>query len=264
MISMLDKHVATCQFTLLPCPKDCKNDDSEIKHFMKKDVDDHLENDCPNRDYYCAYCGFHRTYAYITEVHDQECKEKIIPCPNYECQESGKRAYIDVHVDECNYTVIPCEYKFIGCDEMMMRKDMQQHEKDDTAHLHMAIKTTLELKKEVALKKQLFFANEGINFKLAGFQKAKKKNHFFSPSFYTHPGGYHMMIEVLADRYAEFEGTHISVYAFIEEGEYDEDLDWPFFGEITFTLLNQLDDKNHYTGVQPNLVCSDSLLFSSQ
>ena len=42
-------------------------------------------------------------------------------------------------------------------------------------------------------------------------------------------------------------GTYtISVYAFLMKGEYDDDLEFPFKGTITFELLNQLKDENHY------------------
>ena len=56
-----------------------------------------------------------------------------------------------------------------------------------------------------------------------------------------------MWIEVNSDRYGKCAGTHISVYIHIKWGEYDEDLKWPFTGEITFKLLNQLEKKNHHT-----------------
>ena len=44
-------------------------------------------------------------------------------------------------------------------------------------------------------------------------------------------------------------GLHVSVYAPILKGDYDAKLKWPFPGKVNFTLLNQLEDKNHYTGV---------------
>ena len=43
----------------------------------------------------------------------------------------------------------------------------------------------------------------------------------------------------------EGEGTHVTVYACMVEGEYDDQLKWPFVGTIIITLLNQLEDKNH-------------------
>ena len=42
---MLQGHVATCGFALVPCPKRC-----DKAQFMRKDLDKHLENCCPNRD----------------------------------------------------------------------------------------------------------------------------------------------------------------------------------------------------------------------
>ena len=44
-------------------------------------------------------------------------------------------------------------------------------------------------------------------------------------------------------------GTHVSAYAYILEREYDAELKWPFVGEVTITLLNQLEDENHRTKV---------------
>ena len=40
--------------------------------------------------------------------------------------------------------------------------------------------------------------------------------------------------------------AHVSVYASFLKGRYDAELKWPFVGRITFTLLNQLEDKNHH------------------
>ncbi len=214
---------------------------------MRKNLEDHVQKECPNRDYECEHCGEEGTYAEITEVHDEVCQDKIIPCPNEECGEEIMRKIIDDHVDECDYTVIPCKYEVIGCNEEMIRKDMKKHKKDDAFHLHMAIKTTRQLKREVALKSELRIATNGLNFKLTDYEEAKVENEFMTPSFYTHPGGYHMKIEVNANGYDESEGTHVSVYAYIVGGEYDDDLKWPLDGYVTITLLNQLGDHCHFS-----------------
>ncbi len=44
-------------------------------------------------------------------------------------------------------------------------------------------------------------------------------------------------------------GSHLSVFACIVEGKYDDDLNWPFVGTVTVELLNQLKDKGHYSKV---------------
>ena len=40
---------------------------------------------------------------------------------------------------------------------------------------------------------------------------------------------------------------YISILACITRGEYDDHLTWPFVGSITVTLLNQLENKDHYS-----------------
>ena len=43
----------------------------------------------------------------------------------------------------------------------------------------------------------------------------------------------------------------ISVYVHVRKGHHDNSLTWPLIGEVTVTLLNQLADKDHYSGVIP-------------
>ena len=44
-----------------------------------------------------------------------------------------------------------------------------------------------------------------------------------------------------------FSGTHVSVATHLMCGEFDSLLKWPFRGNITIQLLNQLEDKQHCT-----------------
>ena len=77
-VGTLEAHVAKCKFTLLPCPQKCKDLNDRIIHFMRKALNKHLKNDCPNRDHKCEYCGEEGTYALITQVHDKICELKIL------------------------------------------------------------------------------------------------------------------------------------------------------------------------------------------
>ena len=70
---------------------------------------------------------------------------------------------------------------------------------------------------------------------------------WYSPPFYTRPGGYKMRITVDANGDGDGADTHVSVYAYLMRGRNDDNLPWPFTGEVTITLLNQLEDINHYT-----------------
>ena len=240
-VGTLDAHVATCKCTLIPCPKECKDDENEIKHCMRKDLGKHLENDCPNRDHECEYCGEKGTYARITQVHDEICKQKILPCPN-KCTKTMPRQDIEKHVElECKYTVIACKFKIIGCMTLIKRGDMAAHKKNDGLHLSKALNAVTEIQEKV-------MTGQSITFKVTGFQEKKDGNEIFtSPSFYTSPGGYYMAIHVYANGYNGCLDTHVSVFTVILKGKYDTELGWPFLGKVTITLLNQLEDNNHKT-----------------
>ena len=240
-VGTLDEHVAVCMFTPVPCPNHCKEKD-KITLYMRKELDHHVSSKCLNRDHKCEYCGEKGTYANITQIHDRVCKKKIIPCTNTECTETIERRKMKLHLDVCDYTIIPCKYKNIGCDVELKRKDMPAHEEDDDkVHLHQALGTVVKLQDTLTAGKPLIF-------KLTEYQKKKDNNEMtMSPSFYTSPEGYHIRLEVYANGNEDGKPTHVSVYVPILEGEHDNTLKWPFTGTYVFELLNQLEDKNHHT-----------------
>ena len=80
------------------------------------------------------------------------------------------------------------------------------------------------------------------------FEKHKESSdEWFSPPFYTHTQDYKMCIAVYANGFGPAKGTHISVRAYLMQGDFDNDLQWPFQGTITIHLLHQLGDSNHHT-----------------
>ena len=85
-------------------------------------------------------------------------------------------------------------------------------------------------------------------FTLTEFSKRKQFNNYsFSPPFYTHDRGYKMTLVVCANGYRSAKGTHISVSTWIMEGEYDNELHWPFEGDVIIELLNWREDSEHQT-----------------
>lgn len=67
-----------------------------------------------------------------------------------------------------------------------------------------------------------------------------------SRSFYTHALGYRMCVEVAPQGKGEGEGTHVSVYIYLKKGDNDDNLPWPFRGDITIQLLNRLGRWCHH------------------
>ena len=75
-------------------------------------------------------------------------------------------------------------------------------------------------------------------------QKAKDSC-FYSCPFYTSSKKYKLIVDVCPNGYGSGKGTHVSVYVSLMKGEHDEDLDWPFNGDVVISLINWGEDKNH-------------------
>lgn len=257
-VGTLETHVAACDFTMLPCPKKCKGDDSKPKQIMRKDIDNHVKDKCPNRDYKCQYCGKKGTYANITQIHDALCEKKLIACPHHDCTEIVERRTVNKHVtEECGFTVIPCKFKNFGCEVEQKRRDMKAHEENNKQeHLDMTMAMTLKLEKECKeLKEEVsdlsatnIMINRSVTLKLTNVKDRTKDNEpYYFPAYYTHPRGYRMVLKVYVNGTDDGIGTHMSVYIVMEKGRYDSSLKWPFIGGVTISLLNQLEDDNHHT-----------------
>ena len=88
-----------------------------------------------------------------------------------------------------------------------------------------------------------------VTFTVTNFDVRKKDDiEWFSPPFYTHHRGYKMCLSVYSNGWpnTEYHGTHVSVFIFLKRGEFDDDLKWPFRGDIVVRLIDQ-DEKRHYS-----------------
>ena len=84
-------------------------------------------------------------------------------------------------------------------------------------------------------------------FTIAEYSKRRQFNNtYFSPPFTTSTQGYHFFLRMDANGVLSGEGSHLSIYAYIMKGQHDDCLRWPFTGDITFELINWLEDKGHY------------------
>ncbi len=267
----LEDHLKTCEYTMMPCPNECTYIEAKTKKeknftILHKNLSSHLE-ECPRRDYTCPHCEETGEYEDITEEHFEYCPKVEIKCPNApDCQITLPRADMPKHTDMCPYEEVSCIYKGFGCKETTKRKDIKEHENDDKVHLQITMKTVLKQQREIAeLKTQVqAIQNSGtqqslqasttkqhmlrLTCKLTKFAEKKEKNmEFESNSFYTHPNGYKMILSVDGNGYNKYKGTHVSVWVYLMRGEYDDQLEFPFKGTITFELLNQLEDNNHHS-----------------
>ncbi|XP_003388776.1 PREDICTED: TNF receptor-associated factor 5-like [Amphimedon queenslandica] len=234
----IDTHLNSCTYQLVPCTN------CGVKMRRSK-LMTHLTNNCPKRIVNCQYCKQRGTHQLITSrSHLKECPSFPIQCSNEGCNEKIPRCLLASHNETCPKAIVPCEYNTVGCNKVMRREEQEKHNKEAiNQHLDIAIKKIDAL--QVLLPKNHVL-------KINQYTKKKKEGEdWYSPGFYTSPGGYKMSLNVDVNGYGDGKGTHVSCFICLMAGEYDDILEWPFQGEITIELLNQLEDKNHMKRIIP-------------
>ncbi|XP_011407490.1 PREDICTED: TNF receptor-associated factor 5-like [Amphimedon queenslandica] len=231
-IKDIDTHLNdSCPYQLVPCTNECG------EKIRRSKLKTHLTENCPERIVNCQYCKRKGRYQLITSSsHFDECPDLPIQCSNKGCNEKIPRRSLASHNRTCPKAIIPCEYNTVGCNKKMKREEQEKHNEESMKqHLKAAVK-----KIEVLLPThQVFKLNEYA-------KKKKEEEDWCSPGFYTSPGGYKMSFNVYPNGNGDNKGTHVSCYICLMAGEYDDTLEWPFQGEVTIELLNQLEDKNHW------------------
>ncbi len=196
-IGTLDTHLGTCEYLLVTCPNMCEDDkDGELTQLMRKDLEEHVQSRCLKRAFDCPHCGEKGTYASITVEHDKVCDKKMVACPNQGsgCLLSMERGKTKQHVSVCEFTEVACAYESLGCGVRMMRKDVEKHKREAREkHLDLALDTVSSREEQ----HKTLSEGEALVFKLPGYASKKEKDEiFYSTPFYTHPGGYKVIIRV--------------------------------------------------------------------
>ena len=87
-----------------------------------------------------------------------------------------------------------------------------------------------------------------IKLTMTSFEQHKRNDdNWISQPFYTHAKGYKMCLRVTANGQSSGKGTHITVAVYLMKGEFDDQLEWPFRGDITIQLLSQQGSGGHFT-----------------
>lgn len=236
----LEDHLARCERAKVVCTNGC---DDEV---CRSDLEKHLESECSLRPHRCPHCNEEGTYEDITGEHlESICPMIEISCPNEGCEFREKQIIVGYHRASCPKERLQCEYEGIGCDEEVTRDTLKEHNEQ-------YLQQHLKLAMEKAAVQQSNFQTPPRVFKMPYF-KLHRESHgrWESPAFYSHPGGYKMIISVEINR-----NDYLSLYVHLVDGENDHNLIWPFRGKVTIELLNQVANNEHK--------CSDVRYVSSQ
>ena len=121
-----------CNYEKIQCPNKCKDSYwgslTIHNYFYRKDLKDHLTNQCINQQYLCKYCLKVDTYEKITKSHYSECPEHPISCPNLCCSVTSiKRKELSNHLKKCPEELVDCPFAEAGCKERVCRGQLDDH-----------------------------------------------------------------------------------------------------------------------------------------
>ena len=222
-------HMSCCDHCREVCPNGCS--ETVARGNMTK----HLEGECVLRKYKCPDCQKNGSYKYVALEHQPKCPEATVPCPNGCGFAPITRRLLTSHQTVCPNEIVSCDYYEIGCYDDIKRKDILLHRTQRLEqHLDLAMRAIRKLRQPLAV------------FKMRDYSHFKcSKKWWYSPGFHTHSKGYRLCLGVSAYGNGDGAGTHVSVYVYRMKGDNDENLIWPFRGQVTFELLNQLQDSSH-------------------
>lgn len=188
----LEDHISLeCPSVILNCPQNCKT------IINRGDLDCHIEFECPNstivcsnydgkgvrcstkcirkempehklicyfRKITCKYLGCNEQVTYNElEIHESRCPYKIIECDKLCGSKFQRNEYRKHLADECPLNLINCPYYELGCESRILRKDHDQHLRDDAIqHSLFTAKGLKDLRRHlVRLEEQVKNLKEG-------------------------------------------------------------------------------------------------------
>ena len=265
-------HYDECTMIVLPCPN------SECTQTMERaKIQIHLENDCEHTVISCKYEGigcdmkmkrkdmgaheqddkahFHQALNSVVKLQDNllsatetigSMKKDMAVKWESAMKESSAMA---VKLDLATETIASMkkESSAMAVKLESAKKTITSMKQETAIKLNQTAQTTGVLQDKIAsLQETTMKATRVIiySFRIIKYERKKSNNdRFCTQPFYTSSNGYHMCIQV----YPDGQGTHVSVYAELMQGRYDQQLNWPFVGNVTVELLNQLADEKHHS-----------------
>jgi len=90
----------------------------------------HRKQFCMMREMSCKHCDA-KIIAKMVKDHEKGCPKLPVPCPQ-KCDEVAiQRFKVEEHLQTCINSIVECEFKLIGCNKEVKRKDYAKHLKEN-------------------------------------------------------------------------------------------------------------------------------------
>ena len=143
----LDVTTGDCQYVDVECSKKC------VHKVQKRNMDTHLANECPNRDYRCPHCNFTNKY-HVVSKHFDVCSYYPLACPN-RCGATFERDDLEDHMKMCRLEEVQCVFGNEGCQAKFIRENEDEHMENNTQkHLTLMPAASLRISQDFEQKLQ--------------------------------------------------------------------------------------------------------------
>ena len=254
---VVNNHWPVCKCYPVPCPNECGVSPE------RQNVETHVNTVCPltvvNCDFHYAGCEVQLvrkdmlthlaesllSHLSLLALHNQQLTQLTI-----QQKESLEESQSKIQELEKAQTTVNAQLQKCSDETKALKLKVRENVKQEVAILR---RQQDEDRASLATLQQ-YVGILPFKITMSSFQELKKSGkEWYSPPFYTHPRGYKMCLSVDANGSNDGEGTHVSVFAILMQGECDDHLEWPFRGLVVLQLCNQLEDKHH---------CGDAINFS--
>ena len=130
------KHQHTCPLEILQCPLSPLVKESFIcEGIQRKDMEQHVREECPFCPYKCEYCGHEGTYRSITggkervSSHYGKCTLYALTCPNECGRKYIQRKDMKTHLDTCPLEPLQCP--MTQCHRRLPCRAIEKHIKEE-------------------------------------------------------------------------------------------------------------------------------------
>ena len=272
----LGRGCTACRYEPVNCPLRCG------QRVIPNKLEQHKQNACPLREVVCEYCQWRGLYKKLDD-HYNNCRSYPLPCPCTCGAVDIPLHSMEAHLQECPEKKIKCPLSNLGCSAMMKRHSLEDHVKNSKdehflltmKHVEQLSRAVVELTKVVAelsgrsclrvptkplfpftprpwLENHKLFPSMPWIIRMDEFskKKAQRDAKWTSDPFFSKPTGYKFQLSISVVRKGASNTDHLCVEAVLMHGPNDNRLTSPTQSVIELSVLNQIKDSYHHTGVK--------------
>ena len=165
--SHLNVQSGDCLYVDVDCPSHCN------QRVQKRNVQNHLNKECPLREYMCPRCNLKASFKIISGNHKEECLYAPVQCPN-RCGVTCERETLEEHIAICNKEELECFFSHAGCQGRYLRENEEVH-MDGNLKEHLTLMATAMLKMSVEADSIRERSKEMVEEQEAKFQEKLQK-----------------------------------------------------------------------------------------